>query len=234
MRGALRNYLVLWFVAFILASLARRFLYGSGSGSFLMATTSLPTLDGGSVSFPSWTFIPFGQIWYYLILSIAGGISLAKILTVIARSAIAHNWKGAVLWLGGLLSLTLFAYFISLFAYRIGPWRELGLRVFYNTRGPFWPTLVFAAAIVAAKLLSNAAQSKTGKNRLFLILSGLSITSVLMMFAIPLTLNPYVRSASTLGITLIILDAFMYFALSLLMVFAVVRLVVISARRSRS
>ncbi len=235
MRGGVRNYMVLWLAALITAYLVVRFLDGNVSVMFWMATTSLPTSDGGSISIPSWSAIPLYEAWYYLILSIAGGITLAKLLTTIAQSAIAHNWKHAAAWLGGLLSVALLAYFISLLAYSVGPWQKVGLEVFYNTRGALGPTLVFATAIIVARLLSNAAQSNTGKNRLFLALSGLAITSVLMTFAIPaFAPRPHAGSYNTGLTTLVILNGLIYVALALVVVFAVVKLVVATVRRSHT
>ena len=234
MRGVLRNHLMLWAVAVVLAPLASHMLYGSGSVDFLMGTTSLPALDGGSVYVPRWSAIPLSQVWHYLILSIAGGISLATIIAVIARCVIAQNWKCSALWLSGLLCITLLAYVTSLLAYRPGAWQRVGLLVFYNTRGPLWPTLVFTAVILAAKLLSNAAQSGTGKNILFLILSGLAITSALMTFAVPVALSPSAPSLGKLATALIVLNACMYAMWAVLVVFALARLAAISSRKSTS
>ena len=237
MRNGLRNYLILWVATLILAFLELRFFHRNVSVDFWMATTSIPALDGGSISVTNWTSIPLSEIWYYLILSIAGGITLAKVLTIIAQSAIVHNWKRATVWLGGLLCVAISAYFISLLAYPVGAWRNVGLWAFYNTRGPLGPTLVFATAIIAAKLLSNAAQSNRGKTRLFLTLSGLAITSVLTMFVIPfVSPRPHMESHDTSNafITLLILDGLLYVALALVVLFAVVKLVVVTARRSRT
>jgi hypothetical protein len=236
MRGGLRNYLVLWLVAVILAFLVGHFFRSDLSVDYWMATTTLPAFYGGSFSFPSWSYIPLNQVWHYLILSIAGGITLAKILATITESAIAHNWKRAVLWLSGLLCFAFSAYFISLLAYPLGAWRKLGLFFFYNTRGPLGPTLVFATVIIGAKLLSNAAQSSKGKTWLFLALIGLPITSVLTMYALNMfvprpdmgSLNP-----SNTFIALIILDGLMYLSSGLIVVFALVKLVVVAVRRSR-
>jgi hypothetical protein len=237
MRNGLRNYLILWVATLILAFLELRFFHRNVSVDFWMATTSIPALDGGSISVTNWTSIPLSEIWYYLILSIAGGITLAKVLTIIAQSAIAHNWKRATVWLGGLLCFAFSAYFISLLAYPVGAWRNVGLVVFYGTRGPFGPTLVFATAIIAAKLLSNAAQSNRGKTQLFLTLSGLAFTSVLTTFVIPIVAPMrYMEShhPSNTFITLAILDGLMYVALALIMVFALVKLAVVTVRRSRT
>jgi hypothetical protein len=238
MRSGLRNYLVLWLAVAILAFLAGRFLQGNGMVSFWMATTTLPALNGGFISIPRWNSIPLSEAWYFLILSIAGGITLARVLTIIAQSAIAHNWKRAVVWLGGLLCFAFSAYFISLLAYPLSAWRNLGLVVFFNTRGPLGPTLVFAAAIIIAKLLSNAAQSNKGKTRLFLTMSGLALASVLTMFVIPIF-----RPRPDMGdmalynvpktvITLVILDGLMCVALALVVIFAVVKLAIVTVRRS--
>lgn len=232
MRGGVRNYFVLWLGTLIGAYLVLRFHpLPNHSVDFWMATTSLPLLEGGSVSIPSWSAMPLNQIWYYLILSIAGGITLAEILTIIAQSAIAHRWKRAAIWLSGLLGVALLVYFISFLAYPLGPWRKVGTLVFYSTRGPFWPTLVFAAAIILARLLSNAAQSNTGKARLFLILSGLAMTSVLMMFVVPIFAPGPEKGPLNTFIALVILDGLLYVALALVAVYAVVTLVVVTVRR---
>src|SRR5208283_2655787 len=101
MNGRLRYYLVLWPAAVILASLVRRFLYGSCSTDFWVAAAARPAPGGGSISVPHWWIVPLSQVWYYLILAIAGGITLARVLTIIVSSAIAHNWKRASVWLVG-------------------------------------------------------------------------------------------------------------------------------------
>jgi len=155
MKGRLRYYLVLWPATVILASLVRRFLYGGGSTDFWVASTALPTFGGGSISVPSWQIVPLSQVWYDLILSIAGGITVARVLTVIVSSAIAHSWKRAGVWLGGLFCISLSAYLISLLAYSVGPWQKVGLIVFYNTRGPLAPSLIFATAIMVKIYLTN-------------------------------------------------------------------------------
>ena len=235
MRGVSRRYLALWVASYVLATLAGRVLHGSGSVYFWMATTSLPTLDGGSVVVPSRHLIPLGEVWHYLILSIAGGITLAKILAIIAQATLGHHWKRATIWMSGLLVVAGSTYLISLLAYQVGPWRKAGLWVFYNTRGSLWPTLAFTAAILAAKLLSNAAPSHPAKKWLFLSLSGLTISSVLVMFMIPIfapTNKPY-RASNTL-VALITLDGLMYATLALVAGFAMVKLLKINFRRSRT
>ncbi len=231
MKDTLRNYLVLWLASFIAASLAAHFLYGSPSVDFWFASTSVPTLDGRSVSVPLWRVIPLSEVWSYLIVSIAGGIILAKILTIIAQSAIAHHWKRTAFWLTGLFCLALIPYFVSLLAYPVGPWRKLGLIVFYNTRGPLGPTMVFATAIIVARLLSNAAQSNMGKRRLFLTLSGLAFASVLMMFAIDFVIPRPPMGLSDTFIALIIFDGMMYVTWAMIVVFAAMKLVIVAMRR---
>lgn len=229
--------MALWLTSVILAFLVGRFFHSNVSINFWMATTTLPTLDGGSISVPNWRIIPLREVWYFLILSIAGGITLAKVLTIIIQSAIAHNWKRAVVWLSGLLCIAFLAYFISLLAYSVGAWRNLGLVVFFSTRGTLGPTLVFATAIIVAKLLSNAAQSNNGKAWLFLTLSGLSITSVLTMFVIPIfapRLDMGSYNVPKTFITLIFLDGLMYLSFALIVVFALVKLVVVDVRQSRT
>lgn len=233
MRGGLRNYLILWLATFILASLVLRVLHGQGSVGFWMATTSLPMDGGGSISVPKWMPIPLAEIWYYLILSIAGGISLAKILPVIAESATAHKWKRTVAWLSGLLCAAVLAYSISRLAYSVGAWQKVGSWVFYNTRGPFGPTLVFATAIIVARLLSNAAQSDRGKERLFLTLSGLTITGVLVMYVFPIFALKSPMTAKGPFITLFIIDGLIWVSLVVIMLVALVKLVAVAVRRSR-
>ena len=227
MKAELRYYLVLWLAAVILASLVGRLLYGNGSTDFWIAATSLPTSGGGSVSVSSWSIIPVSDVWYYLILSIAGGITVAGTFTTIVRAAIAHNWKRASVWLGGLLCVTLSAYVISLLAYSAGAWQKLGLIVFYNSRGPLGPTLIFAIAIIVAKLLSNGARSGTGKRALFLALSGLPISGILIGFAIPVLLRP-TPGPDNAVIALIILDGLVWVASAVMVAFALVKL---AARR---
>ncbi len=234
MKDQLRNYLVLWLAAFIAAFLAAHFLYGSPSVDFWFASTSLPTLDGRSVSIPPWRFIPLSRVWYYLLVSIAGGITLAKVLIIIVQSAIAHHWKRAAVWLTGLLSVALILYLTSLLAYPLGPWRKLGLIVFYNTRGALGSTLVFATAIILAMLLSNAARSNAGKRRLFLTLSGLAFASVLMTFTIDLQMPRPPLGLSHALIALVILDVMMYVAWATIVVFAAMKLVIGAMRRSHA
>jgi hypothetical protein len=144
-------------------------------------------------------------------------------LTIIVSSAIAHNWKRASVWLVGLLCVTLSAYAISLLAYSGGGWQELGVIVFYSTRGPLGPTLIFATAIIVARLLSNGARSETGKRELFLALSGLPIAGILIGFAIPVLLRP-TPGPDNAVIALIILDGLVWVALAVIVVFALVKL----------
>jgi hypothetical protein len=218
MKSGLRYYFVLWLAAVVLAFMVSRLLHGSGGTHFWMPVTSLPTVDGRSIPFPSWGIISRSEIWYYLILSIAGGITVAEVVTVIARSAIARNWKRAGVWLGGLLCFILLAYVTSLLAYSVGPWQKIGVIVLYNTRGPLGPTLVFATAIIIAKLLSNAAGSNAGKRRLFLSLSGLVFVGILILFIPPPMNSPYAF------VTLLALDGLAWIAFALILVFAVVKL----------
>ena len=234
MRGRLRNYWILWLTAIILAPVVEHLLYGNASVRFWMRVYNITPnfLTEAHIPVSTWRAVPLNEVWYYLILSVAGGITLAKVLTIIAQSAIERNRKRASVWLSGLLGSALSAYFISLLAYSVGAWRKIGLEVFYNTRGPFGPTLVFATAIIVAKLLSSAAQSDSVKSRLFLTLGGLSIAGVLTMFTIPVFAPGANAGSYNTFIVLVILDGLMFIALALVTLFAVVKLVVVTVRRS--
>lgn len=118
--------------------------------------------------------------------------------------------------------MSISAYLISLLAYSVGPWQKVGLMVFYSTRGPLAPTLIFAAAIIVAKLLSNGARSEKGKRELFLALSGLPIAGILIGFAIPVLLRPAPGPDSAV-MALIILDGLVWVAFAVTVVFALVR-----------
>jgi len=231
MRSKLRNYLVLWFATLILAFLAERVFYGCSSIDFWMATSSIPTPDGRSISVPRIRIIPLNEVWYYLILSLAGGVTLAKILAIIAQSAIAQNWKRALAWLSGLLCATVSTYSISCLAYSAGVWQKIGLVFFYNSSGSIGPTIVFAIVVILAELLSNAAFSEKGKKRLFFTLSGMTIASVLLMYMIPVFAPKSPMDSHSTYISLLILDGLMYVASVLVAVVAAVKLVASATRR---
>lgn len=232
MRDKLRNYLILWLATLILASLEERYFHSTRSVSFWLATTSLPTLTGGSLSVQSRMAIPLNEVWHYLIISIASGITLAKVLNIIAQSAIAHNWKRTIYWLSGFLGVAFFIFFISHLAYSVGAWRHVGLKFFYNSRGSFGPTILFALIIIMAKFLSVAAQSSQGRKLLFLSLSMLCITSVLVMFAIPIFAPTTLTGSPITFITLVILDGLIFVISALVALFSVVKLVIVAVRRS--
>jgi hypothetical protein len=234
--GRLWKFLVLWLATLVIAYLVLVCVSVPDlSVPFWIATSSLPALDGGSVPVPSWSPIPLREIWYFLVLSIAWGTTLAQILTIIAKSVIARNWNRAGAWLIGLLSVGFLAYFISLLAYRTGPWQNVGLWVLYGTRGPLGPTLVFATAIIVARLLSNAAQSNAGKNAFFLALSGLALTSVLTMFVtVPFMPGPNGDPYHAVWVSLLVLDGLMYVGLALLVIFALAKIAIVAARRTRT
>jgi hypothetical protein len=236
MKTGIRAYLLMWIAAWSVAWAVGRFHPGNFDISYCMATTALPGANGITISVPSCRGILWDEVWRWLVLSIAGGITLAKMLTIVAQSAISHNRRRAATWLGGLLSFVLLAYFISLLAYSPSPWRTVGLLVFYYTRGPFWPTLVFAAAILIAKQLEKAAESEPGRSRLFLTLSGLAICSPLIMFLIPLVdeSRPHSGPASMPVVMAMILGGLMYLALATFVAFAVVKLAINAVRRSRT
>lgn len=231
----LLKYLVLW-----LAMLAVAFLVlphcpiPNVSVPFWMAAYSLPLLDGGVTPVEPWEAMPLSDVWYFLVLSIAGAITLVKILSVVAQSAIAHRWKRATAWVLGLLGVCVLAYALSLLAFRPGPWQNIGLIVLYATRGSLGPTVIFAAAIIFARFLSRGPRTEAAKNRLFLALSGLSILCGLTPYVVHIFLptpDPGVRTVDTLTISLILLCAAMYVLLALLVLFSLAILIFGALRR---
>ncbi len=234
MKREAAKYVLLWVVIVIVATLAARIVTDNVSVGYLMGTKSFPILGGGAITVPLNTAIPLGHVWYYLILAIAGSITLAKILSVVARSAIARNWKRAGIWLGGTLAVAFATCFVSLLAYRGGPWQMAAAWIFFATRGPFWPTLLFTALILVAKLLSDGAQTPIGKTRLFLALSTTSIGGVLVAFAaFPMSAS---ESCGTRVLIVLITACLLELAFGVLVIIAAIKLVagVVLRRRERT
>lgn len=231
-------YLALWLTTLAVAYLVLPHLpIPNVSVPFWIATSSLPLVDGGSTPVESWEAMPLSEVWYFLILSVAGAITLVKILSIVARSAIAHHWKRAAAWLFGLLGVCVFAYTSSLLAFRPGPWQNIGVIVLFATRGPLGPTLAFAVAIIFAKFLSRGPRTEMAKKRLFLSLSGFSIVCGLMPSVFSTfspTPNPAAHTIDTLTTSLILLCAAMYILLALLVLFALALLIIGALRRTKS
>lgn len=231
------TYLVLWLATLTVAFFVLpRLPIPNVSVPFWMATSSLPRIDGGIVRVESWRAIPLGDVWYFLVLSITGAITLVKILSIVAQSVIARHWTRAAIWLLGLACVCVSAYALSLLAFHPGPRQNIGVLLLYATRGPLGPTLVFAVAIIVAKFLSRGPRKPTAKNWLFLALSGLSLACGLMPYVfhtLTPTANPASHTLDALSVSLIALMAAMYILLVLLALFAVAILIFGALRRKR-